>query len=309
MLESCESCVDESEVPRHLGDGLLLHYPLHRPALSSFEKAHTSPSGRLGGLVLSLLILLATASGAEPSLPPHSRFAQAPVEAPLAELAHARRLSAELRYEEAVVEYQRYLGRGGRPDAERAVALLELGFLHALLEDSVSAEARIEEALQLDPKVKPAAGAPAKQLALLGEVRAKREARPHLELLPRQTASAPGQVHAALKDPRRQAREVLLRHAASPEGPFLATRMRCTEARCEATLTPPADAKDFTAWYFLEALDAQGNTLARSASPTLPRQLSVVSPRAWYQNPWVYAGGATLVVGAAAVFFAASASR
>ncbi len=56
----------------------------------------------------------------------------------------------------------------------------------------------------------------------------------------------------------------------------------------------------------MEALDSQGNTLARAANPRAPLQLSVIEQRAWYESPWVYAGGAAVLIGAAAVFFVAS---
>src|SRR5438067_2378412 len=69
-------------------------------------------------------------------------------------LIDARRLTDELRYEEAVVEYQRYLVDRDRPVKERAKALLELGFIHLVLGDEVSAEQRATEALDLDPTLK-----------------------------------------------------------------------------------------------------------------------------------------------------------
>jgi hypothetical protein len=236
--------------------------------------------------------------------------AQAPAPgAAQADLARARELASALRYEEAVVEYQRYLGHPDRPSAERAQALLELGFIHLLLDDTVNAEQRTTEALELDAWVRPPPDAPQKQRDLVERVRAMLAARPKLEVLPREDQSRPQLVRATLKDPQSRASEVLLRHAPAPGGPYRATPMVCQSDTCEGELPAPARAASFTAWYFLEALDTQGNTVARAANPLAPLQLSVIEQKAWYESPWVYAGGAALVVGAASVFFIASDPR
>ena len=100
-------------------------------------------------------------------------------------LQHARRLSDELRFEEAVVGYQRYLSTGSRPATERAQALLELGFLHLVLGDEPSAQQRAAEALELDPSLKLPADAPARQVRFLEQMRRELESRVRLELLPR----------------------------------------------------------------------------------------------------------------------------
>jgi hypothetical protein len=221
-------------------------------------------------------------------------------------LERARKLANELRYEEAVVEYQRYLGAEGSPSTERAQALLELGFIHLLLEDVKNAELRTAEALEQDAWVRAPAGAPSNQVELLERVRAQLAARPKLELLPRDSAGDPRLVRAALKDPQGNASEVLLRHATAPDGPYRAERMACEQGTCEGELPSPVNSTTFTAWYFVEALDSQGNTLARAANPRAPLQLSVIEQRAWYESPWVYAGGAAVLIGAAAVFFVAS---
>ncbi|KFA87468.1 hypothetical protein [Archangium violaceum] len=236
--------------------------------------------------------------------------AQAPAPgAAQADLARARELAGALRYEEAVVEYQRYLGHPDRPAAERAESLLELGFIHLLLEDTVNAEQRTTEALELDAWVRPPPNAPQKQKDLLERVRAMLAARPKLEVLPREDAGRPQRVRASLKDPQARASEVLLRHAPVPGGPYRATAMACQQDTCEGELPVPPRAASFTAWYFVEALDSQGNTVARAANPLAPLQLSVIERKAWYESPWVYAGGAALVVGAATVFFIASDPR
>lgn len=236
--------------------------------------------------------------------------AQAPAAgAAQADLARARELASALRYEEAVVEYQRYLGHPDRPSAERAQALLELGFIHLLLEDTVNAEQRTLEALELDAWVRPPPDAPQKQKELLERVRAMLAARPKLEVLPREDAGRPQVVRASLKDPQARASEVLLRHAPVPGGPYRATPMVCQSNTCEGELPVPPRADSFTAWYFVEALDSQGNTVARAANPLAPLQLSVIEQKPWYDSPWIYAGGAALVVGAATVFFIASDPR
>jgi hypothetical protein len=221
-------------------------------------------------------------------------------------LERARKLAEELRYEEAVVEYQRYLGAENRPATERAQALLELGFIHLLLEDVTNAELRTAEALEQDAWVRAPSGTPPKQVELLERVRAQLAARPKLEVLPRDGAGDPRLVRAALKDPQGKASEVLLRHATAPDGPYRAERMACEQGTCEGELPTPGNSNNFTAWYFVEALDSQGHTLARAANPRAPLQLSVIEQRAWYESPWVYAGGAAVLIGAAAVFFVAS---
>ncbi len=221
-------------------------------------------------------------------------------------LERARKLAEELRYEEAVVEYQRYLGLQGRPATERAQVLLELGYIHLQLEDVTNAEQRVTEALVEDKWVRAQAGAPPKQVELLERVRAQLAARPKLEVLPREEATDPRHVRASLKDPQQKTSEVLLRHAPVPDGPYRAARMVCANGTCEGELPALGSPTSFTAWYFVEALDAQGNTLARAASPKAPLQLSVIEQRAWYESPWVYAGGAAVLIGAAAVFFVAS---
>jgi hypothetical protein len=257
--------------------------------------------------VLSLTLLLLTAAPDAPTRAAHAvLLTQASSEEARGTLERARKLAEELRYEEAVVEYQRYLVTEGRPAPERAQALLELGFIHLLLEDVASAELRTAEALELDAWVRAPANAPAKQAELLERVRAQLAARPKLEVLPREGSAAPRRVRASLKDPQGKASEVLLRHATAPDGPYRAARMACEGGTCAGELPTPANSTDFTAWYFVEALDAQGNTVARAAHPRAPLQLSVIEQRAWYESPWVYAGGAAVLIGAAAVFFIAS---
>jgi hypothetical protein len=66
-------------------------------------------------------------------------------------LSQARKLADDLRFEEAVVAYQKYLGDSTRPSGERAQALLELALLHQVLADQVSAVKRAVEALELSP--------------------------------------------------------------------------------------------------------------------------------------------------------------
>src|SRR4051812_9699437 len=60
-------------------------------------------------------------------------------------LLEARRLADQLRYEEAIVEYQRYLADNDRPANERAKALLEMGFIYLVLGDESTAQRRAVE--------------------------------------------------------------------------------------------------------------------------------------------------------------------
>jgi len=219
-------------------------------------------------------------------------------------LQQARQRSEELRYEEAVVEYSRYLGEPNRPPAERAQALLELGFVHLLLGDEVSARARATEALELVPTLKVSSNGPAKQVAFLERVRTEVVSRPKLEVVPLQGEDA-ARVRVKLVDPAGQAYEVLLRHALSPSGPYYATRMQCKGEVCEGRI-PPTGTTAWTAFYYLEANDAYGNTLVRASGPSAPLQISVVQPSPWYESPWVYGVGGAVLVGTAAAFFFAT---
>lgn len=238
------------------------------------------------------------------------RLALAPTALPAAgtgeapqSLRDARHLAGQLRYEEAIVEYQRYLGDSNRPVAERALALLELGFLHLVLGDEVSAQARATQALELDPWLALAPGAPAKQQSLLDVTRKKLAAQARLEVLPRAEADAPQAVRARMADPQGQVKRVLLRHALSPKGPFYSTAMRCDEQACLADLPPPGGGDAFTAFYYVEALGEAGETLAQAASATAPLQLSVVGRDPWFKRPWVWGATGAAVVAIAAVVY------
>ncbi len=224
----------------------------------------------------------------------------------LGPLDNARRLSGELRYEEAVVEYQRFLALPDQPVSNRARALFELGFIHFVLGDERTGQARAYEALELDPSLRLPSDAPARQVRFFESMRQKFEGRTRLEILPGDAAQAQ-RVRARLVDPSGEARTVLLRHALSAEGPWWAVSMRCSEGLCQAEIPAAKGAEGFTAWYYVEANDAEGNTVARGAGPQAPLRLSVVTREPWFRSPWVYAGGAAAVIGAAAVFYAASA--
>lgn len=218
-------------------------------------------------------------------------------------LADARRLAGELRYEEAIVEYQRYLGLSDRPPSERAQALLELGFIHLVLGDEVTAQARAAEALQADPALSLPASAPAKQAAFLEAARQRRAKRVQLTLFPSADEHAPERIRARLLDPTGVVKKVLLRHGLSPTGPYYAAVMTCAQETCEGRIPPPKDTASFTAWYFAEALDEEGNTLTTAASAQEPMQLAVVGSSSWYESPWVWAGGGAAVVAAGVVVF------
>lgn len=221
-------------------------------------------------------------------------------------LVDARKLADQLRYEEAVVEYQRYLGVPDRPAKERAAALFELGFLHLVLGDEVSARQRALQALDALPALQAAPGAPARQVDFLAQVRREFLTRARITFEPRQGGDAPQVVRAKLVDPDGKVKTLLLRHAQERSGPWFSSQLVCDGADCVGSIPPPADAAEYTAWYFVEGLDAKRLTVAQAASADEPLQLSVVGRKAWYQSPVVWGvGGAALVGIAAVVFFLA----
>lgn len=223
-------------------------------------------------------------------------------------LLEARKLNEQLRYEEAVVEYQRYLAVPDRPLTERAAALLELGFIHLVLGDQANAEARALEALELDPKLTVPSTAPGKQVDFVARMRKAYLARARLELLPREEGDPPYVVRVKVVDPEKQVTRVLLRHALTSTGPFYSSELTCEADLCRGAIPPPQGATGFTAWYYVEALDAMQLTAAKVASPDSPLQLSVVDQKAWYQSPVVWAvSGAALVAIGAVVFLLAPA--
>lgn len=221
-------------------------------------------------------------------------------------LENARRLTNQLRYEEAVVEYHRYLALPARPVAERARALFDLAFLHLVLGDERSARLRASEALELDPSLRLSPDAPAKQQDFLRTTRKGFEARTRIDVLPPEDPDAPQRIRARVIDPEKRAKTVMLRHALSPTGPFFGQQMRCADEVCTAEILAPKDVETYTAWYYVEATDAEGTTLSRGAAADAPLRVSIVAQEAWYRSPWVYAGGAAVILSAAAVFYAAS---
>jgi hypothetical protein len=220
-------------------------------------------------------------------------------------LLEARKLSDQLRYEEAVVEYQRYLAVPERPLKERASALIELGFIHLVLGDSTNAEARALEAFELDPMFSLGSGAPTKQLDFVKGVRALFMSRARLELEERRDADAPFVVRVKVVDPQQKVARVLLRHALSSTGPFYSSEMRCDAdgEHCSGAIPPPAGAERFTAWYFVEGVDGRQLTVARVAGPESPLQLAVVDQKGWYTSPVVWGLAGAVVVGIAAVVY------
>jgi hypothetical protein len=215
-------------------------------------------------------------------------------------LSAARKLADQLRYEEAVVEYQRYLGGAAdRPAKERASALFELAFIHLVLGDEATAQARANEALELDPALTLPSSAPAREADFLGEVKKQFATRVRLTVEARTEADGPQGVRARLSDPQKQVKRVLLRHALASNGPFSSTQLKCEEDVCRGELPGPAQGGDFTAWYFVEALDSKSTTVAQAASARAPLQLTVVGSQPWYQSPivWGTAGGGIIAVG------------
>jgi hypothetical protein len=221
-------------------------------------------------------------------------------------LQNARRLSDELRFEEAVVEYQRYLNTAGRPPGERAQVLLELGFLHGVLGDEASAKARALEALELDPGLKLPPDAPTKQVRFLEQMQKELGMRVRLELLPAPPDAPREDIRVRLTDLKGQTRRVLLRHAIAPTGPYYSTLMVCEAQECSGRIPPLRVDHSYNAWYFIEAQDAGGDTLALARSATDAMQVTVQRSGAWYKNPWVWGGTAAVLLGASAIVFFAS---
>jgi hypothetical protein len=254
----------------------------------------------------TLLLVLVSGSDAPRTFNPLPLVMSARPVDPVGALAEARKLSEQLRFEESLVEYQRYLGAPDRPARERARALLEIAFIHLVLADEVNAQRRAGEALELDPLITLPPDAPQKHADFLSSIRRVRQSRAKLEVLPRADADRPEEVHARRVDPEKRTRTVLLRHSLAKSGPFHGTPMRCTDEECVGSIPPPDGGQAFTAWYFLEANDSEGNTVARAASAADPLQVSVIQRSPWYRSPYVWGGGAAILVGAAAVFFIAS---
>jgi hypothetical protein len=219
-------------------------------------------------------------------------------------LLDARKLSEALRYEEAVVEYQRYLPTPERPVKERSAALFELGFIHLVLGDEVTAQARAIEALELDPKLSLPPGTPQKQTDFLARTRKAWLARARLEVLERESSDAASLVRVSVSDPEQKVARVHVRSSAKSGGPFSSTEMSCADGQCTAALPSPTGEPSFTAYYFIEALDASQATIARAGGADAPSQLVVVDARPWYQSPWVWAIAGTVIVGGAALGFA-----
>lgn len=242
-------------------------------------------------------IVLLPESGAQVVL------AAAPSTATPPSLLEARKLSEQLRYEEAVVEYQRYLALPERPLTERASALMELGFIHLVLGDNANAEARAQEAFELDAKVAAPANAPSKQIDFVERMRKVYLSRARLEVEPRRDDDAPSQVRVVVADPEKVVTRVLLRHALTATGPFYTSEMKCEDEACTGFIPPPKGVSSYTSWYFVEALDPTNTTVARVAGPDSPLQLSVVDQKPWYTNPVVWGVTGAALVGVAAVIF------
>ncbi len=221
-----------------------------------------------------------------------------------ASLIEARKLGEALRYEEAVVEYQRYLAVPERPLKERAAALMELAFIHLVLGDQPNAEARALEAFELDPKFTPGPAAPGKQVDFVDKQRKAFLSRARLELEPKDS-DPPFVVRVKVLDPDRQIARVLLRHALTATGPFYSTEMTCSAEgeSCSAAIPPPKGADRFTAWYFVEGLDPKQVSVARVAAPDSALQLTVVDQRAWYSSPVVWGVAGAALVGIATVIY------
>jgi len=242
---------------------------------------------------------------AAPAPPPPSTPAPADIPAPPV-LVQARKLAEDLRYEEAVVEYQRYLGDATRPTRERARALFELAMLHQVLADQVNALKRAMEALEHDPSLSLPPGTPAKEVSLLEAAQKQLRARVKVNLIPREESEPPSRVRAKMSDPDGRARATLLRHALSSEGPYWSSPMSCRGDLCTGDLPQATGSSAYTAWYYVEANDSEGNTLARAAGPDSPMQVVVQLDKPWFSNPLIWVGGAVVLVGTAGVVYAVS---
>jgi tetratricopeptide (TPR) repeat protein len=260
-------------------------------------------------MMLLALLLSAMPDAREIVLTPEGGVQAVVVAAPASSTAmpssliDARKMAEQLRYEEAVVEYQRYLATPDRPVSERASALLELGFIHLVLGDSSNAETRALEALELDPKLTVPSTAPAKQVDFVAKMRKLYLSRARLELQQRSDSDAPYLVRVRVIDPDKKVVRVLLRHALTSTGPFYSSEMKCEDDVCTGSIPPPKDVASFTAWYFVEGLDASQLTNAKVASPESPLQLSIVDQKPWYTSPVVWGISGAALVGIATVVF------
>jgi hypothetical protein len=232
-------------------------------------------------------------------------LAAAPSEVPPS-LIEARKLADQLRYEESVVEYQRYLSQAGRPAKERASALVELGFIHLVLGDEATASARALEALALDEHPTLLPGAPAREIDWLRSQQQEFTRRARIAVDARRDDDPALLVRITITDPGEKVRWVLLRHARAADGPYEAAPMQCEGGKCSAMLPVSADAADASAWYWVEALDEKKATVAQAGNAQAPLQLSVIGRRPWYQSPLVWGITGAAIVGIAAVVFALS---
>jgi len=254
--------------------------------------------------VLVALVLLAGDAPRALVLPDASGSVVSATAATPQALLDARKLVEQLRYEEAVVEFQRYLVTPERPLKERSGALFELGFIHLVLGDAANAQTRAIEALELDPKLTLPPGTAQKQVDFLNRTRKAWLLRARLEVKDREGADAASLVRVGLSDPEKTVARVLLRSSAKSTGPFSSVEMRCDAEACSAGLPSPSGEASFTAYYFVEALDSAQATIARAGSAEAPFQLVVVDTRPWYQSPWVWGIAGVVIVGGAAVGYA-----
>jgi hypothetical protein len=245
----------------------------------------------MGVILLMCLSLLPGAPKAVALVPPVGGLTAAAFQ-------EARTLADDQRFEEAIVEYQRALAAEGLSVKERAQGLFELSFLHFVLGDETNAETRGLEALETDAQLALPASAPPKQVELLTRMRRQFAARPRLTPAERRGEDAPNVVRVSVADPESKIARIAVRYALQQAGPFALVQAVCQNTDCSVAIPPPSDAS-FTAFYYLEALDATQATVARAGTPTSPLQLTVVSPKAWYKSPvvWGLTGAALAGVG------------
>ncbi len=247
----------------------------------------------------------ADAPRAEPHVAPGVHVAAVlPGEVPES-LAVARKLVGQLRYEEAVVELSRYLTLPDRPAKERALALFDLAFIHHVLGDDKNAHERAMEALATVPEgeeLELATGSPMRQIEFLKRKATEFQSQVRVQVVPKKEMEAANVVRATLKDPPGRVKQVLLRYAATPAGPFYSARMVCSAGACTGALPAPSSS-DLTAYYFVEALDADAATLASAGDVKTPMQMTISGGRSWYKNPWFWGLSGAAVVAVTTVVY------
>lgn len=224
---------------------------------------------------------------------------------PAEELTRARRLvDAELRYGAAIEVLDRLLQDPDLSRKERIEAYRLLGVAYAAKGAGDSAEAafgallELEPGYVLDPRLSP------KIRSAFDRAKSK-VARPVRLLEVRALPSGHRVAFTArIEDPDRRAETILL-YSRFGERAFESVEMSRAEDQAEAILILP-DLEQLRVEYYLEAMSAEGDVLARAGSPEAPssvvldRQVDLAPPAPdqpvatpWYGKWWVW----TIVAG------------